>query len=340
MSKPRLKPVAEQVIVITGASSGIGLVTARMAAARGAKVVLVARGEAALADAVRGIRAAGGIADYAVADVGSRDAVRAAAAKVVDRFGRIDTWVNNAGVAIFARLVDTPDDEHRAMMRTNYFGTVNGSLTAIEHLREAGGAIITLGSIGSDMPTPILSAYSATKFAIKAYTDALRAELIAAGLPIAVTLIKPSGVATPITENAASHIEGAVRVPPPVYDPSVVALAILDAAENLRRDVTVGGLGRAAVLVGTHFPWLLDLFGGVVERVMIDRDRAPVAADAVLTPGDDGRERSASQTGRRFSLYTGALRHPWALRAVTLGAAVTIAGVAWGRAGSGRRARS
>lgn len=327
MANISLKPLAEQVIVITGASSGIGLVTAKLAAARGAKVLLVARSGEALAAAVREIEAAGGIADHAVADVGDRDQVRAAAAKAVARFGRIDTWVNNAGVAIYARLVDTPDDEHERMMRTNYFGTVNGALTAVEHLRDRGGAIISLGSLGSDVASPILSAYTATKFAVKAFTTALRTELRDAGLPIAVTLIKPSGVATPIAERAATHAEGEARIPTPIYDPAVVARAILDAAENVRRDVTVGGFGRATVLMGTHFPQLLDMIGKFTERTLIAKGEPITPGDALEAPLPAGRERSATQTGRDFSLYTGAKRYPWALRAGTLAAALAVGGI-------------
>lgn len=130
-----LKPLKDQVIVVTGASSGIGLVTARTAAARGARVLLVARSGDALARIVDEIRAAGGNADHAVADVGDAEAVRRAAAIAVERFGRIDTWVNNAGVAIYAKLLETPADEHERLFRTNYFGTVHGCEAAVPHLR-------------------------------------------------------------------------------------------------------------------------------------------------------------------------------------------------------------
>src|SRR5689334_604460 len=135
MRRYRLRPFADQVVVITGASSGIGLDTARIAAARGAKVVLIARDEAALRQAVLEIEGAGGVAAFAVADVGVPAEVDAAAAVAIDRFGRIDTWVNNAGVAIYALLADTPIDEHERLFRTNYFGAVNGATAAIRHMR-------------------------------------------------------------------------------------------------------------------------------------------------------------------------------------------------------------
>ncbi len=320
-----LKPLAEQVVVITGASSGIGLVTAKLAAARGAKVVLVARNAASLAEAVAAIRSDGGDAIYAVADVGDRAAVDAAATAAVARYGRIDTWVNDAGVAIYAKLVDTPLDEHQQLFRTNYFGVVNGALVAIAHLRAAGGAIITVGSIASDLPSPILSAYAASKHAVKGFVDALRMELIADAVPIAITLIKPAGIDTPIAQHAANHVAGEALIPAPVYDPSLVAEAILDAAQHVRRDITVGGAGRLQVLLGTHFPTLLDRLARFMIPAMSDPSRAKTESMTVFTPEQPGQERSGIQPGRKTSLYTAAERHPIALRSVALAGAIGAA---------------
>ncbi|HVF94934.1 MAG TPA: SDR family oxidoreductase [Sphingomonas sp.] len=328
--KIALKPLAEQVIVITGASSGIGLVTAKMAASRGAKVVLVARNAQSLRRAVAEIEASGGEAMFAVADVGDIAAVRAAAASAIARFGRIDTWVNNAGTAIYAKLVDTPLDEHQKLFQTNYFGAVHGALTAVEHLRAHGGAIITVGSIASDLPSPILSAYAASKHAIRGFVDALRMELGADGVPIAVTLIKPSGIDTPIAQHAANHVDGEGRIPPPVYDPTLVARAILDAAEHVRRATTVGGAGRLQVLVGRHFPWLIDATAGLIEPVMSDSSK-PRTGSTIFAPLQPGRERSGIQPGRKTSLYTTAQLHPRTARTVALLGLGTIAAVAMAR---------
>lgn len=318
----RLKPLAEQVIVITGASSGIGLVTAKLAASRGAKVVLVARNEESLVAAVDEITRAGGTAVHAVADVGDIDAVRAAAAQAIARFGRIDTWVNNAGNAIYGKLVDTPLDEHRRLFDTNYFGAVHGALVAYEHLRDTGGAIVTVGSIASDLPSPILSAYAASKHATKGFVDALRMEFAADRVPIAVTLVKPAGIDTPIAQHAANHVEGEALIPKPVYDPTLVAEAILDAAQHVRRDLTVGGAGRLQVLLGTHFPALLDRMAGLIEKGTWDPKQRPTEATTLFAPSQPGQERSGRQPGRRFSLYTTARRH----RAATAG--VVVAGAA------------
>jgi short-subunit dehydrogenase len=324
--KPRLKPLAEQVIVITGASSGIGLVTARRAAAAGAKVMLVARNADALGDAVRGIEATGGNAAWFAADAGEIAEVRAAAAAAVERFGRIDTWVNNAGVAIYAALVDTPLDEHRQLFRTNYFGAVHGALIAVQHLQEKGGALITIGSVAGDMPSPVMGAYSASKHAVKGFIESLRIELNTAGAPISVTLIKPSGIDTPVAEHAAVHVDGEALIPPPVYDPELVAGAILDAAQHPRVNVTVGGGGRLQVLAATHFPGLFARLGGAAAAVMVKPDASPTPGNNLHAPVADGRERSRRQSGRSVSLYTPLARHKLAVAAVgVLGAAAALA---------------
>lgn len=325
-----LKPLDQQIIVITGASSGIGLVTAKAAAKRGAKVMLVARNEAALSDAVREIEAAGGVADFAVADVGIATEVEAAADKAIARFGRIDTWVNDAGVTIYSKLENTPLDEHQQMFRTNYFGVVNGAMAALKHLKASGGALITVASIASDIPTPIQGAYSASKHAVKAYIESLRIELIADRVPISVTLIKPSGIDTPIAQHAANHGDGEAQLPPPVYDPALVSDSILRAAEHPTRDITVGGLGRAGVLVGTYFPRLFDRLGGLMEPLLFDRSRPKTPTDTLFRSAEAGRERSGQTSGRRFSAYTAAEVHPVAAVAIGVAALAIVGAIARG----------
>ena len=332
---PELKPLAEQVILITGASSGIGLVTARMAATRGAKVMLVARDADALVRIVREITAAGGTADFATGDVGDLRDVQRAAAKAVERFGRIDTWVNDAGVAIYAKLVDTPMDEHEQLLRTNYVGAVHGCLVAVEHLQRAGGALITVGSIVSDIPSPGMGAYAASKHAVKGYVDSLRIEIVADRLPISVTLIKPAGIDTPIAEHAANHLDGAALLPPPVYAPELVAEAILDAAQHPRRDVTVGGTGRMQVLAAQHFPTLLDRLGSVLLPWLRDPERPATRQNNLAAPFDGGRERSHDQHGRTVSVYETAGRHRLAA-ATTVGTALGLAALAWLRPRGGQ----
>lgn len=320
----KLKPLDQQVMVITGASSGIGLVTARTAAAKGAKVMLVARSGDELGQVVREINSAGGSADFIAADVADADALMRVAADTEKRFGRVDTWVNNAGVAIYAKLTDTPEDEHQKLFQTNYFGAVHGALAAVSVLKDKGGALITVGSIASDMATPLMGAYAASKHAIKAYVQTLRIELQAAGHPIQVTLIKPSGINTPIAQHAANHEGGEAQIPPPAYDPQLVADAILDSAVSPRREITVGGVGRAQTLFAEHFPALFEKLAPIGAKMFVDKSKTQPEPSNLFSGERAGEERSGEQTGKPFSVYTSAAKHP-KTTALVIGAGILAA---------------
>jgi short-subunit dehydrogenase len=295
-----------------------------MIAAAGGRAVLVARNADALRDIVTEIEADGGKATYAIADVADPAGVRAAADHAVATFGRINGWVNCAGVAIYARLIETPEDEHQRLFQTNYFGVVHGSLVAVEHLREHGGALVTVGSISGDIPSPIMGAYDASKHAVKGFVESLRIELRADALPISVTLIKPAGMNTPIGEHAANHLDGEALIPPPVYDPALVADAILDALQHPRETLTVGGLGRLEVLLGEHFPKALERLGGLMIPLLFDPRRPKTSSSNLHHPVDAGRERSHGESGRSVSLYAVASRRPL----ITAAALVAGAGLA------------
>ncbi|MDB5852447.1 MAG: Short-chain dehydrogenase/reductase [Herminiimonas sp.] len=169
-----LKPLDQQVIVITGASSGIGLATAESAADQGAKLVLAARSEDTLAEIVAEINAVGGEAIDMVADVGVREQVERIAQAAIQRFGRIDTWINDAGASIYGRLDTVSEADSRRLFDTNFWGVVNGSLVALPHLIVQGGALINVGSEVSDAVIPLQGMYAASKHAVKGFTDALR----------------------------------------------------------------------------------------------------------------------------------------------------------------------
>ena len=203
-----LKPIKDQVIVITGASSGIGLATARMAARRGARVVLAARNHDDLGGVTYEIIRNGGKAIAVVADVADPAAVDRIGETALLEFGRIDTWVNNAGLSIYGKLTAVPLKDKRRLFDVNFWGVVHGCRTAIHLMRDRGGVLINIGSEVSDVAIPLQGIYSASKHAVKGYTDALRMELEHDRIPIAVTLVKPSAINTPYPEHARSYLEG------------------------------------------------------------------------------------------------------------------------------------
>lgn len=314
----QLKPLKKQVLVITGASSGIGLATARRAAREGASVFLISRNEAALAGLCKEIEQLQGCAAFAAADVGDESQLRIAAEKALERFGRIDTWVNVAGVGVYAPLLATPRAEHERLFRTNYWGVVNASSVAIAHLR--GGAFITVASVVADFGTPLLGAYSASKHAIKGFIDSLRIEILADKIPISITLIKPSGISTPFAEHAATHLPYAGKTPPPAYVPDTVAKAILFAAEHPRREITVGGFGAFEILGAKLFPQLADRLSAWYRPYLIDRSRRPPPSHNLFSPGRGGRERGSRERAFEHSLYSKVSLHGgWATKLILLG---------------------
>ena len=326
--KPPLKPLAEQVMVITGASSGIGLVTARQAARRGARVVLAARNEADLRSATDAIRSAGGRAVYAVADVADPDQVEAIAATAVREFGRIDTWVNNAAVSMYGRIMDLSLEDMRRQMDVNYWGQVHGSRTAVRRLARHGGALINVGSALSDRAIPLQGGYCAAKHALKAFTDALRMELEEAGVPVAVTLVKPASIDTPFFEKARTHLGVEPQPVPPVYAPEVAAEVILHAAEHPLRELIAGGAG-AKLSAARFAPRLADLY---MERWTFDSQQSATPAygraDNLYHPvPSDGGERGRNWNGhtRESSLYTKAALHPRAAATLVAGLALAAA---------------
>lgn len=329
--KFRLKKIADQVMVITGATSGIGLTTARMAAQRGAKLVLVARNEDALKQLTFELSKKGTQVIHVVADVGIEEDVRKVGRAAIERFGGFDTWVNNAGISIFGRLEDVSMEDQRRLFQTNFWGVVHGSLVAVEHLKQHGGALINLGSEVSDHAAPLQGTYAASKHAVKGFTDSLRLELEAEGAPVAVTLIKPAAVDTMFVEHAKNYLEVEPKLPPPVYAPEIVADAILHAAENFKRDVFVGAAAKVMSSTAHYAPRMLDSYMkrfliGLQKSDMPARDRSQ---HSLYGAGSNLQERQG-QGGHvmESSLYTKAVIHPKAVMAL-LGAGIAL--TAWWR---------
>lgn len=342
--KIQLKKLADQVVVITGATSGIGLVTARMAARRGAKLVLAARNESALQKLISEEEFSDGNAICVKTDVANVTDVRRVACKAVEAFGRIDAWINNAGVSVYGRITDVPTDDHRRVFETNYWGVVNGTRTAVERIIESGegGAIINVGSTLSDRAIPLQGHYCASKHAVKGFTDALRMELEEEGLPISVTLIKPSAIDTPYKQHAKNYLGVVPENPPPVYAPETVAEAILYCAENPTRDVFVGAGGKALSMMGNYAPSTTDK---VMEATMFSAQKSDRISgggsnlEGLYRSRDDGLEERGGYTGHvaESSLYTKASLHPVITGAVTGAALAVSAGLLYSLMNSGRR---
>jgi short-subunit dehydrogenase len=327
----RLKPLDEQVMVITGASSGIGLVTAKRAAQRGACVVLAARNETDLHDATDAIRRTAGRAVLAVADVANATQVDAIGDMAIREFGRIDTWVNNAGVSLYGRITDLSIEDMRRQMDVNYWGQVYGSRAAVRHLRQNGGALINVGSALSDRAIPLQGGYCAAKHALKAFTDTLRMELEDQRVPIAVTLVKPASINTPFFQKARTYLGVEPQPVPPVYAPEVVADVILRAAQHPLRELIAGGSG-VKLSAARFAPRLADSY---MERWTFDSQQTdkPVNGrpDNLHIPvATDGGERGTNWDGhtRESSLYTRAALHPGPTAALIVAVALGLLGAA------------
>ena len=331
----QLKPLDQQVVLITGATSGIGRQSAVRFAKAGAKVVCVARNADALADVVGEITAAGGTAASAVADVADESALRSAADFALHEYGRIDTWVNNAGVGMYTRLLDTPIEDDRRLFETNFWGLVHGSRIAVPLLiKSGGGALINLGSEVSDVSIPVQGMYATSKHAIMGFTDALRDEILHDELPVSVTLIKPAAINTPFANHALNRLNKGATLPSPVYAVDLVADQILHAAQYGGRELYAGGgawlLGG---FIGPLFAQVTDVFMSTLGWKQQLADRPADNTNAGLhssrgfhrAEGEVDRDRHVQQV----SVYGLARRNPLttaALAAATLAVVSLVIG--------------
>ena len=317
------KPLDQQIIVITGATSGIGLATARAAAKAGARLVLAARSEKDLRAVAEHLEKAGGHVATVAADVAKPADVSRIAEAARSYFGGFDTWVNNAGVGIFGRIEDGNAEDHRRLFETNFWGIVNGSLEALKHLKAHGGALINLGSVVSDVAIPLQGMYSASKHAVKGFTDALRIELEYEKAPVTVTLIKPASIDTPFNKNVRNYTDHELQLPPPVYAPEEVANAILYAAVHPVRDIYVGGGGKAMSVANKLAPDVMDWISARAIPGQEKSDKpAGNLAGGLQQPGLGGHARSDYPGHVMKSYYTRTTMHP------LLAGALATAGVA------------
>lgn len=325
-TKVSLKPLEEQVIVITGASSGIGLATARAAIKAGATVVVSSRNKDAIEDLERTLSQSGEALGI-VCDVTKEDDVKALAHAAIAQYGRIDTWINNAGVSIYGKLEDIEREDMRQLFETNFWGVVHGSLAALEVMKESGGAIINLGSTLSDRVIPLQGIYCASKFAVRGFTDAFRMEVEKSGYPISVSLIKPAAIDTPYVQHAKNYLPEEPINPAPVYAPEVVSDAILHCAVAPERDIFVGSAGAMFSLMEKIAPRPTDKY---MEATLFDQQQqhgvpAQPRGDAALyQPSGPELSERGNYPGKviKTSPYTKAKINRKALGLASLGVGV------------------
>jgi short-subunit dehydrogenase len=290
------KDLSDQVIVITGASSGIGLCTALLAAERGAKLVMAARSQDVLDDIVDAIDQLNGRAISVVADVGKREDVDAIVYAAISAFGSIDTWVNDAGVTIYGRLDEVSEQDSRKLFDTNFWGVVHGSLAALPFLKQSNGALINVGSELSDAVIPLQGMYTASKHAVKGFTDALRVEIEEIDYSqISITLIQPTAVDTPIPEHAKNYMDKEPKLPNPKIDPEQVAEAILKAAVEGGRDIRVGSVAVVNTILSKMMPSLADKIAAKQVTTQQKEEFPFNPQGALYDPSGSGRVRGLSE---------------------------------------------
>lgn len=324
-------PLQEQVIVITGGSSGIGRLTALEAVRRGARVAIAARGEEALRDAERELAAEGGQVLAVRTDVADPEQVRELGRRAVERFGGIDTWVNNASVSLYAEFDTVTPAEFQQVVNVNLMGTVHGAMVALEHLKERGGAIINVSSGLGERAVPLQAPYVTAKFGVVGFSEALRTELVHRQIPVEVTTIRPSSIDTPFFDHARTKLGVRPRPFPPVYDPQLVADAILHAAVHPTRDLAVGGVAASLTVLNAVAPKLLD-WQLALTGYRAQKSDEPKGAHGPDNLFEGSRGRGAVRGdwgGTRTSPYTWFSLHPLVRRAA-LGAAA-LAGLALAR---------
>jgi NAD(P)-dependent dehydrogenase (short-subunit alcohol dehydrogenase family) len=316
-----LKPIDQQVVVIVGASSGIGRATARRFAKRGAKLVVSARSQPGLASLVAEIQGEGGAVTAIPADVAEFAPVNAIAERAIEAYGRLDTWVHLAAVSVYAPFEQTTPEEFRRVIDVNLLGQVHGAMAALPHLRREGrGALIHVSSVEARRALPLQSAYAASKHGIEGFLEALRLELQHEGVPISVTNILPASINTPFFNKARTKLGVKPAGMPPIYQPSLVAESILYAAEHPTRDLIVGGAGQTILLLQRLSPRLADAY---LRRTSFARQRTqePKAADAPDNlfqplPGEERIEGDFHDQTHTRSVYTWFARHPGVKRAL------------------------
>ena len=324
----KFKPVGEQVVVLMGASSGIGRETALRFAKSGAKVVASARGEEGLDSLVEEIRGEGGEALAVPADTSEFDQVKAVADRAVEEYGRLDSWVHLAAVGLFATFEQTTPEEFARVIDVNLMGQVYGAMAALPHIkREGRGALIHISSVEAKRSFPFHSAYGASKHGIDGFVEALRVELKHEGWPISVSQVMPGTINTPFFDKGRTKLGVKAVGIPPIYEPETVANIIMYAAENPARDLVSGGAAQALILNQRLSPRILDAIlatraGFAPQKT--DEPRSEDDPDNLYAPirGHDTARNGFRALSR--SLYNWLQMHPVVRRGAAVGTALGL----------------
>ena len=337
----KLKPVGEQVVVVMGASSGIGRETALRFAKSGAKVVVAARSEAGLRSLEDEIGELGGEVTTMVADVCEFEQVEAVAQSAVEEYGRLDTWVHLAAVGLFAPFDQTQPEEFRRVVDVDLMGQVYGAMAALPRIkREGRGALVHISSVVGKRSAPLQSAYSASKHGVEGFLESLRVELLQEGWnSIGVTNVMPAAINTPFFAKARTKLGVKPKGFPPIYQPGVVADAILYSAEKAPREIVAGGAGKGMLLTQRLSPRLMDaiMVRGGFGSQMTDEPKSTADPDGLFAPME-GQDRAEGEFGEQAlprSPLTWLDTHPslkWTIGVV--GAAIALSAL---RAKSGER---
>ena len=327
----KLKRIEEQVVALMGASSGIGREAALRFAGRGAKVVVSARNEADLRSLVEEIRAGGGEAVAMPAEVTDFGQVEAVADTAVREYGRLDTWVHLSAVSIFARFEEIEPEEFKRVVDVDLVGQAYGAMAALPRIkREGRGALVHVTSVLARRSVPLQSPYCAAKHGVDGFLEALRVELKRDGWKVGVTNVMPAAINTPFFDKALTKMGVKPKGFPPIYQPRVVADAILYAAQNAPRDLVAGGAGKQMLLGQRLSPRMMDaiMLRGAFGTQQTDEPKGPDDPNGLFGPveGYGTAEADLDKTVSR-SLQVWLDTHPAAKRGAfaALGAAALLA---------------
>jgi NAD(P)-dependent dehydrogenase (short-subunit alcohol dehydrogenase family) len=298
----------DQVVVVTGASSGIGLATALLLAADGARLVLASRGTEALRRAEASCVEAGGQVTTVPTDVRDPDAVKVLFAEAVERFGRVDAVVHAAGVLAYGRFEDVPADVFEQVIATNVLGTGHIARAALDVFRDQGhGNLVVLGSVVGKIATSMMSNYQTSKWGVHGLVRALQVE-VRETPGVHVTLVAPGGVDTPIYTQAGNYSGWEGRPPPPVYRPETVARAVVRGLDHPQREISVGFANSVMVFGFRALPWAYEAMVTPLMRALAMSSRpVPPGPGNVEGPREEGEQLRGEWLPHRLTEVVGLL---------------------------------